>query len=388
MKIAILLPYKEDYTQKYSGAVSIHVSNLLKHSNYRTNSYVYGNTKRKQFLSKNFINIKINSNILSSNNRKYLAKFVDLNLNNIPDIIEIHNRPSYVEIIKKKLNSKIILYFHNNPLTISGSKNRNDRLNILNDCEHLFFNSNWTKDQFFKDIDQSNYLNKFSICYQSTKKQKVDISKKKKIITFVGKLNTAKGYDIFGQAVIKILNKYKDWKSIVVGDEPREKHFFRHKNLKVYNFKENNFVLNLLSKASISVACSRWEEPFGRTSLEACSMGCATIITNRGGLVETTNHPVILKNLDSVSLFKKIEELIINKKYRTNIQKLNYNFYNLNNHINWFKEGKPGGHKIEIFEGKILDDYNKHLVRNSQTDTLMIVIGDSSEKFSEKIFKN
>ena len=71
MKIAILLPYKEDYTQKYSGAVSIHVSNLLKHSNYRTNSYVYGNTKRKQFLSKNFINIKINSNILSSNNRKY-----------------------------------------------------------------------------------------------------------------------------------------------------------------------------------------------------------------------------------------------------------------------------------------------------------------------------
>ena len=62
--------------------------------------------------------------------------------------------------------------------------------------------------------------------------------------------------------------------------------------------------------------------------------------------------------------------------------------YNLNNHINWFKEGKPGGHKIEVFEGKILDDYNKHLVRNSQTDTLMIVIGDSSEKFSEKIFKN
>ena len=160
---------------------------------------MYGNTKRKQFLSKNFINIKINSNILSSNNRKYLAKFVDLNLNNIPDIIEIHNRPSYVEIIKKKLSSKIILYFHNNPLTISGSKNRNDRLNILNVCEHLFFNSNWTKDQFFKDIEQSNYLNKFSICYQSTKKQKVEISKKKKIITFVGKLNTAKGYDIFGQ---------------------------------------------------------------------------------------------------------------------------------------------------------------------------------------------
>ena len=28
MKIAILLPYKEDYTPNFSGAVSIHVSNL------------------------------------------------------------------------------------------------------------------------------------------------------------------------------------------------------------------------------------------------------------------------------------------------------------------------------------------------------------------------
>ena len=39
----------------------------------------------------------------------------------------------------------------------------------------------------------------------------------------------------------------------------------------------------------------RWDEPFGRTSLEACSRGCATIISNKGGLPETTRHPIILK---------------------------------------------------------------------------------------------
>ena len=62
--------------------------------------------------------------------------------------------------------------------------------------------------------------------------------------------------------------------------------------------------------------------------------------------------------------------------------------YNLSNHINWFKEGKPGGHEIKIFEGKILEDYNKHLIRNSQTDTLMNVIGNNCERFSNNIFKN
>ena len=41
MKISILLPYKEDYTKNYAGAVSIHVSNLLKHSVYKRDTFIY-----------------------------------------------------------------------------------------------------------------------------------------------------------------------------------------------------------------------------------------------------------------------------------------------------------------------------------------------------------
>ena len=48
MKIAILLPYKEDYTPKYSGAVSIHVSNLIKYSKFKNTTTVFGNTKKKK----------------------------------------------------------------------------------------------------------------------------------------------------------------------------------------------------------------------------------------------------------------------------------------------------------------------------------------------------
>ena len=328
MRISVLLPFKEDYTAKYSGAVSIHVSNLFNYSKYKKSISIFGNTKNNKYLTKNYFNIKIKKTVLTSNNRKYLTKFINIHKDNLPEIIEIHNRPNYVNTISKNLNSKIILYFHNNPLTISGSKTTSERLFLINKCEYIFFNSNWTKNQFFKDLKENDYKKKFGICFQSTIKSKVNLNNKKNIITFVGKLNSAKGYDIFGQAIIKILDKYPSWKSIVVGDEPREKHIFKHKNLKIFNFKENQFVLDLLNKASISVACSRWEEPFGRTSLEACSKGCATIITNRGGLTETTNHPVILKELSVNSLIKQIEKLIKDKKYRKKIQKLNYqNFY-------------------------------------------------------------
>ncbi len=327
MKIAILLPFKEDYTSKYAGAVSIHVSNLFKYSKYKKNIKIFGNTNYKNYLTKNFENIKINENFLTSSNKKYLNKFISYQKKEPVDIIEIHNRPNYIDTIKINTKSKIILYFHNNPLTISGSKLLSERLNLLKKCEYIFFNSKWTKNQFFKDIDEIAYKSKFGICYQSTKKTKVNISNKKNIITFVGKLNSAKGYDVFGNSIIKILNKYPEWKSIVVGDEPREKHFFEHKNLKIYSFQENKFVLNLLKKASISVACSRWDEPFGRSSLEACSMGCATIITNKGGLIETTSSPIILKKLNANELFKLIEKLIKNKKTRKYFQKKNYNSF-------------------------------------------------------------
>ena len=334
MKIAILLPYKEDYTAKYAGAVSIHVSNLYKYSKYKKNIFIYGSTNENKYLTSNYINLSINSTFLASNNKKYLTKFLIDQKNNESDIIEIHNRPNYVKRIINNLKSKIILYFHNNPLTISGSTSKNERLYLLDKCEYIFFNSNWTKNQFFKNIDEKLYHSKYSICFQSSKKYKINFKKKKNIITFVGKLNSAKGYDIFGNTIIKILNKYPDWKSFVVGDEPRERHIFKHRKLKIFNFKENRFVLNLLSKASISVACSRWDEPFGRSSLESCSMGCATIITKKGGLPETTNYPIILKNLNSKSLFKKIEYLIVNKKYRTRIQKLNYkSFFLTHEHV-------------------------------------------------------
>ena len=177
---------------------------------------------------------------------------------------------------------------------------------------------------------KSDYVNseKLIVINQSAKKSKVNLKIKKNIITFVGKLNKSKGYDIFGNAIIKVLNKYDNWSSIVVGDEPRDKLQFNHKNLNSLGFLKHNEVLNIYKKSSIAVICSRWEEPFGRTSLEAAANGCAVIISDRGGLKETITNGVILKKLNQISLYKEIENLIRNNKKRTNLQKLSFkNFY-------------------------------------------------------------
>ena len=89
-------------------------------------------------------------------------------------------------------------------------------------------------------------------------------------------------------------------------------------------FKNNNFILNYLKKVSISVVCSRWNEPFGRTSLEASSRGCAVIISNKGGLPETSKDAIKLKSLTSKEVFKEINKLITHNKALLKVQRSNY----------------------------------------------------------------
>jgi len=331
MKISILLPYKENFSANYAGAVSLFVRDTSNNSNFKNQINIFGNTTYKKKLSNNYINLDLKKQFYQSSSKLYVDSFIKEEEKINSDIIEIHNRPNYIKLIKDKVDSKIILYFHNDPLTMNGSKNILDRLYLLETIDHIVFNSVWSKNRFFIDLPKyTSTMHNLSVIHQSAPSTKINFTAKEKIISFVGKLNTAKGYDLFGSTITKILDKHKDWKSVVFGDEPREKLFFKHKNLKVIGFKNNKYILNYLKKVSISVVCSRWNEPFGRTSLEASSRGSAVIISNRGGLPETSRSALILKSLTVNELYKKINSLIIDKKYLLKLQKLNYSNFTYN----------------------------------------------------------
>jgi glycosyltransferase involved in cell wall biosynthesis len=333
MKIAVLLPYKENFSPTYPGAVSIFLNSVIKNSKYKKNITVFGNTNFRKKYDIRYKNIDISRKILGlgSQTTKYISKFIELEKKKPSNIIEVHNRPLYIQLLPKNNTSKV-LYFHNDPLSMNGSKSNVERLLLINICSKIIFNSEWSKRRFLSNLNEIyKKSEKLLVIQQSTQKQKINLKKKKNIITFVGKLNKAKGYDIFGLAIIDILNKYKNWSSIVIGDEDREKHFFEHKNLDILGFQNHKKVLEIFKKTSISVVCSRWEEPFGRTSLESSSCGCAVIITNRGGLPETITNGIIVEKLNKKNIFNAIEKLIINKKFRNNLQKLSLKNFSLSN---------------------------------------------------------
>ena len=263
---------------------------------------------------------------------------------------------------------------------MEGSKSISERSFLLNNCYRIIFNSNWSKKRFLQNM-KSDAVNseKLIVINQSASKNRISFKNKKKIITFVGKLNRSKGYDLFGNAVIKILKRYKNWTAYVVGDEPRDKLYFKHERLRIFGFKEHKEVINIYKKTSIAVVCSRWDEPFGRTSLEAAANGCAVIISNRGGLPETITNGRILKNLTAKDVYKNIEDLILNPKIRKKYQKLSLkNFYLSHQYVS---------NQIDNIRSNFLR-INKPYILKSKTNLRILHITNFNEKHNGRLFFN
>ena len=383
MKIGILLPYKENFSPEYPGAVSLFVYETSLRSKYKKNITVFGSTRYKKKFKIKYKNIELFNNPLRSQTKLYVNKFLDLQKKFNFSILEIHNRPSYINILKEELPNKILsLYFHNDPLSMDGSKTVEDRKNLLKSCYKIIFNSNWSKKRFLNGLENK-FVNseKLVVFFQSAKKNNKSILKnKKKWITFVGKLNTAKGYDVFAKSIKKILNRYPNWKAKIIGDEKREKIILKHKNADVLGFQNHEKVLDIFKKTSIAVACSRWEEPFGRTSLEASANGCAVIITDKGGLPETVTNAKILKKLNVKNLEKTISQLIEKEKIRKRLQKLSLN--------NFYLTHEFVASKMDNYRSEKLQSVSKFFTRKINKNLRILHITNFNERLDGRLFFN
>ena len=175
------------------------------------------------------------------------------------------------------------------------------------------------------------------------------------------------------------MKKHSDWRAKIIGDEKREKIILNHKNADVLGFQKHEKVIDIFKKSSIAVACYRWEEPFGRTSLEASANGCAVIITNKGGLPETVTNAKILKKLSIKSLEKSLNNLIQDDKLRKKIQRLSIN--------NFFLTHKFVAKKIDNYRFE-KQKINRFFNRKSIENLRILHITNFNERLDGRLFFN
>ena len=182
MKISILLPYKENFSPIYPGAVSLFVRDTLNLSKYKEFTTVVGSTDYKKIFKLKYQNIPISKFKLQSSSKKYVKEFIKLEKKNPSDLIEIHNRPNYLnDLVAIFKESNFVIYFHNDPLTMTGSKSIVERKFLLKHCFRIVFNSNWSKKRFLEGMHDKFINNeKLIVVFQSAMKQRINFKKKKK----------------------------------------------------------------------------------------------------------------------------------------------------------------------------------------------------------------
>ena len=334
--IFIILPFKESLNPNYAGAVSLYVKDTTNYSKFK---------KRISIISSD--NFKSKSQLFR--NKNYIINFCEKYRSSNIKIIEIHNRPEYYNYIKKYFpTTKIKLIFHNDPLSLRGSISLKERENIINGCDKVVFISRWIQQRFFTSFKNANLSGTVIIPHGINKNIKIDISKKEKNILFVGKLNHAKGYHIFSEAALKFKKIDPSWNFIAIGNEARKEIFPEKKIVKEIGYKKNSDVLRYYSKSEIAIGNSVWDEPLGRIAIEASSRKCFPIISNKGGLAESKNIALVLKENTSSELVDILKKITKNKILRRKQQEI---FYKNNNF------------DIKIIS-KMLDDARSLIIKN------------------------
>ena len=314
-KIFIILPYKESLKPHFAGAVSIYVQDTTKYSKYKKNIKIISSdsiNKDKLFRNKNYI-----LNFC----KKYQKKKID--------IIEIHNRPEYLPYIKKFFpNVKINLFFHNDPLSLRGSQNIEDREFIIKNTNKIIFISRWIQKMFYSQLKNVDISKSLLLHHGINKKRNINLSKKEKNILFVGKLNRSKGYHIFCEVAYRFKKHDPSWKFLAIGNETRKEIFPIEGSVNELGYLKNNDVLKYYEKSEIAIGNSVWNEPLGRIAIESSSRKCLPIISNIAGLSESKKIAHVLKENNSNEIFRFLKKITSNKIYRREKQN---EFYNNNN---------------------------------------------------------
>ena len=327
-EIAILPPFKEHFSNKSFGSVSLYIRDINKKSKFKKTVNVYHNYIGPSYPGFKTVNLprSLNHLIFGKNigHTKSFIKYLKNN-NKYPQIIEVHNRPKSAYLISTKINlSKIFLFYHNDPLSFKDSSSLHFRKELLNRCYKICFVSNFLKKRFMQDIPLTTVTKKkLHVIYNGVEPLVNKATRNKKIenIVYVGELTKNKGFDIFLDAVVEIKSNFSKWQIDIFGKNhiKYSKDLNRYKNIKFHGFVNHDHVLQFLNKSSISVIPSVWDEPFGRTLVESINANVATISSTNGGLKEICKHFKVIKlnKINKKCIYNAIKKLIMSDHERT-----------------------------------------------------------------------
>ena len=296
------------------------------------------------------------------------------------------SNPIFKELIKLKIINK------NNLIKIS-NQTRDKKIPVYKDQKSkvIFLEKYITDTKYYEAVNYKDYSRKNkkrTIVNIKTLKGSIKTSKldddKRRVLQFQKLLRNKKILD-FGCSWGGFLSKLKNIKS-ATGVELRSE-CLTHIKKKIKNIFVTNSISNLNKKFDVITLFHILEHiPYQVDTLRTLKQ---KLSENGKIIIEVPSAQDFLLTFESLDKFKKFtfwsEHLILHTENSLrkvlkssglkNIKIIYYQRYNLNNHLGWLVENRPGGH--HFFKGVCDKTTNKnyinYLVKNKKTDTLIAI---------------
>jgi spore coat protein SA len=286
--------------------------------------------KRMEMDGVNYINFS------SRDKKDYLRQVIQYIKENPTTIIQIENRPIYIEWIKRKIpESKIWLVLHSVTFLRSKSATRQRLIATLQLADRIVVNSHFIKGYVSGIVPQVekkvivNHLgvnpHRFISRYDTamTKERKKDLVQLnlegKKIILFVGRIQKIKGVHQLIKAISLLEKRLNNFAVLVVGSHTYGKNIetkyicYLRRLAKPFSaiihhipYVPSDQIQRYYRLADVVVVPSTGPEAFGLVNLEAMSTEVPVVSTSIGGIPEIIRH---LENGILISLSNHVQEM-------------------------------------------------------------------------------
>ena len=335
--IDILLPSKEQFGPANAGAVSTVVYDLIRASRTPDCFHVYGAPVDRPFEQVTFTGMAPRHAWLHGKNIGLANAYLhQLRGRPLPDLVEVHSRCQVASHIKaKRPELNVALYLHNDPRDMKGSRTTAERKRLLHDMSAVICVSDYIRECFLDGLDVPvSMTGKVQMARNGVDRWLAAPVTKTPMVLFVGRMVPEKGILEFSQALAKVLQDHPEWSVVIVGArqfETSKPGSYEHRvaealaplgaRASLTGFLPLDKVKGLQQEAAIIGCPSIWQEPLGKTGLEALAAGSALLTTRRGGIPEVAEGRAHIVDEPSPEAFvDALKKLIGDDDYRIGLQ--------------------------------------------------------------------
>jgi UDP-glucose:(glucosyl)LPS alpha-1,2-glucosyltransferase len=279
-RIAAVLPPRETFLLKKSGAVALCTRDFQRFSKYAARIDIWG-AGPCEYADTSYRRLK--------GWRRWWRRDRDAYARGLADalgdyaLIEVQNRPYLVAALRARLPGvKLALHLHNDPQSMDGSRDLRERRELLAACNAIYCVSDFIRARFLEGMADDEgkvvtILNGVERPREATQKQK--------LIAFTGRVSAIKGAGELVRAFLAA--DLPGWRLAIAGGDPDG--LLAGVNSEAVEIRgqvSHAEAMALLAQTEIAAVPSVWDDPCPRAAIEALAHGCALLTSRRGGLPE------------------------------------------------------------------------------------------------------